>query len=157
MVENETDIMATLWAVITELSEQLNQNRALAVSLYAQASGIKTQAFHTQTGFVLRRFNLDKSKEEYEGELDRINSAMISENMSLQHDNKQLNGLIKEYEQTLDTLMSKYLLVAASNCQAPLGTGPRTSRSANSIWSATMNQSYWPEKRTRRPISSRRL
>ena len=61
-VADDADIMSTLWTVITELSEQLNHNRSLAVSLYAQAGGIKNQAIHTQTGFVLRRFNLDKSK-----------------------------------------------------------------------------------------------
>ena len=31
---------------------------------------------------------------------------MTAENQSLQYDNKQLNALIKEYEQTLETLMS---------------------------------------------------
>jgi hypothetical protein len=31
---------------------------------------------------------------------------MIAENQGLQHDNKQLNTLIKEYEQTLENLMS---------------------------------------------------
>jgi hypothetical protein len=35
-----------------------------------------------------------------------MNAAMTEENHGLQHDNKQLNALIKEYEQTLETLMS---------------------------------------------------
>ena len=35
-----------------------------------------------------------------------MNAVMAGENQSLQHDNKQLNALIKEYEQTLETLMS---------------------------------------------------
>jgi uncharacterized protein YpiB (UPF0302 family) len=46
-------------------------------------------------------------KEEYETQLERMNNAMSTENQGLQHDNKQLNALIKEYEQTLDTLMSE--------------------------------------------------
>lgn len=33
---------------------------------------------------------------------------MISENQGLQHDNKQLNTIIKEYEQTLENLMSTF-------------------------------------------------
>jgi len=36
-----------------------------------------------------------------------MNAAMTLENLGLQHDNKQLNALIKEYEQTLETLMSE--------------------------------------------------
>jgi hypothetical protein len=44
--------------------------------------------------------------EVYESELERMNVAMNAENRSLQHDNKQLNTMIKEYEQTLETLMS---------------------------------------------------
>jgi prefoldin subunit 5 len=35
-----------------------------------------------------------------------MNAAITQENQALQHDNKQLNALIKEYEQTLETLMS---------------------------------------------------
>ncbi|KAK7469095.1 hypothetical protein VKT23_003586 [Stygiomarasmius scandens] len=37
-----------------------------------------------------------------------MNNAMSAENQGLQHDNKQLNSLIKEYEQTLDTLMKSF-------------------------------------------------
>ncbi|KAG6843098.1 hypothetical protein H0H93_002259 [Arthromyces matolae] len=44
--------------------------------------------------------------EEYEAELDRMNNSMLAENQALQRDNKQLNALIKDYEQTLDSLMS---------------------------------------------------
>ena len=36
-----------------------------------------------------------------------MNNTMSVQNQDLQHDNKQLNGLIKEYEQTLETLMSE--------------------------------------------------
>jgi hypothetical protein len=48
------------------------------------------------------------SPEEYEAELERMNSAMMAENQALQHDNKQLNVLIKEYETTLETVMSLF-------------------------------------------------
>ncbi|KAK0503872.1 hypothetical protein EDD18DRAFT_479679 [Armillaria luteobubalina] len=104
---NDQDLMQ-LWQIITELSEQLNQNRTVSVALYGQAGNVKSQAVHTQTGFVLRRFNLDKSQEEYDAELERMNTMMSSENQSLQYDNKQLNTLIKEYEQTLETVMSNF-------------------------------------------------
>jgi len=97
-----------LWALIAELSEELNQNRTLAVSLYSQANNVKNQSIHSQTGFVLRRFNLDKTQEAYDAELERMTSSMAAENLGLQHYNKQLNSMIKEYEQTLETLMSAF-------------------------------------------------
>ncbi|KAL0581035.1 hypothetical protein V5O48_001029 [Marasmius crinis-equi] len=100
------DEVSQLWGIITELSEQLNQNRSLSVSLFGSAGNVKSQALHSQTGFVLRRFNMDKTKEAYEAELERMNAAIAQENQTLQHDNKQLNTLIKEYEQTMDTLMN---------------------------------------------------
>jgi uncharacterized protein YaaN involved in tellurite resistance len=49
---------------------------------------------------------LNRKSEEYDAELERMNASMINENQNLQHDNKQLNTLIKEYEQTLENLMS---------------------------------------------------
>ncbi|GLB38262.1 hypothetical protein LshimejAT787_0501270 [Lyophyllum shimeji] len=107
VLENN-DQLGQLWALIQELSEQLNQNRSISVSLHGQAGNIKNQAVHSQTGFVLRRFNLDKTKEEYDAELERMNATIAAENQALQHDNKQLNTLIKEYEQTLESLMSTF-------------------------------------------------
>jgi len=100
--------MMRLWGIISELSEQLNQHRATASALRSQAECIKSQAIHTQTGFVLRRFNMDKSQEDYDTELDRMTNAIAAENQALQYDNKQLNLLIKEYEQTLETLMTTF-------------------------------------------------
>jgi len=44
----------------------------------------------------------------YESELERMNAAMMADNHALQRDNKQLNGLIKEYEQTLENVMSAF-------------------------------------------------
>ncbi|KAJ7095984.1 hypothetical protein B0H15DRAFT_774547 [Mycena belliarum] len=103
-----SDPISRLWSLITELSDQLNQNRDVSAGIYQQAGGIKTQAVHAQTGFVLRRFNLDKPKDLYDAELERMNSSMALENIGLQHDNKQLNALIREYEQTLETLMNTF-------------------------------------------------
>jgi hypothetical protein len=37
-----------------------------------------------------------------------MNSSIAAENLGLLNDNKQLSSLIKEYEQTLETLMSAY-------------------------------------------------
>ena len=43
-----------------------------------------------------------------------MNAALIIENQQLQHENKQLNVLLKEYEQTLETVMSKFRSQAVS-------------------------------------------
>ena len=37
-----------------------------------------------------------------------MNVAMTADNHALQRDNKQLNALIKEYEQTLENVMSSF-------------------------------------------------
>jgi len=108
MDANYDQDMIRLWGIISDLSEQLNQHRATASALRNQAEGIKSQAIHSQTGFVLRRFNMDKSQEDYDSELDRMTNAIATENQALQYDNKQLNLLIKEYEQTLETLMTTF-------------------------------------------------
>ncbi|KAG8707570.1 hypothetical protein FRC09_001750 [Ceratobasidium sp. 395] len=100
--------MARLWSLVCELSEQLNNNKAVAASLQAQANTLKSQAIHNGTGFALRRFNTDLSKEVFETELERMNAAIIIENQTLQHENKQLNTLLKEYETTLETVMAKF-------------------------------------------------
>ncbi|KAI6030537.1 hypothetical protein F5J12DRAFT_801154 [Pisolithus orientalis] len=100
--------LVRLLSTIQELSEQLSQNRSLATSLYTTTGTVKTQATHAQTGFVLRRFNLDKTKEAYDAELQRMNASLVSDNQNLQHDNKQLGILIREYEQTLESVMSAF-------------------------------------------------
>ncbi|VDB86540.1 unnamed protein product [Peniophora sp. CBMAI 1063] len=108
MENGDTSDAARLWALLSELMEQTNQHRQFSAQLHSQASDIKTQAIHTQTGFVLRRFNLDKTKEEYDNELERMNVSIAAENVALQNDNKQLNALIREYESTLETLMDQF-------------------------------------------------
>jgi len=108
MDANYDQEMIRLWGIISDLSEQLNQHRATASALRNQAEGIKSHAIHSQTGFVLRRFNTDKSQEDYDAELDKMTTAITAENQALQYDNKQSNLLIKEYEQTLETLMTTF-------------------------------------------------
>jgi len=97
-----------LWGLIAELSDQLNSNRSIAANLQQQADALKGQAIHAGTGFALRRFNTDISKEQFESELERMNAQIMIENQKLQHENKQLSGLLKEYEQTLETVMAKF-------------------------------------------------
>ncbi|KAL5524433.1 hypothetical protein ACEPAF_9573 [Sanghuangporus sanghuang] len=103
----ERDLMK-LWALVVDLSEQLSHTKSQADALRSHSMVLKAQALHSETGFVLRRFNLHLSQEEYDAELERMNNTLSTENQSLQYDNKQLNSLLKEYEQTLDTVMSTF-------------------------------------------------
>ncbi len=48
------------------------------------------------------------SAEVFESELERQNAQIIIENHSLLHENRQLSMLLKEYEHTMDTIMSKF-------------------------------------------------
>ncbi|KAG8957369.1 hypothetical protein FRC03_010212 [Tulasnella sp. 419] len=105
---NDDHGLVALWQLVAELSEQLNTNRAATAALQQQAGHLKDQAVHNGTGFALRRFNTDLSKEVFESELERMNAALVIENQNLQQENKQLNVLLKEYEQTLETVMSKF-------------------------------------------------
>jgi len=58
--------------------------------------------------------HISHSTEDYDSELDRMTNAITAENQALQYDNKQLNLLIKEYEQTLETLMTTFRKRAVS-------------------------------------------
>jgi len=42
-----------------------------------------------------------------------MNAAVSAENQMLQHDNKQLSSLVKEYEQTLESVMSQVSLFSS--------------------------------------------
>jgi len=54
------------------------------------------------------------SPEVYDAELERMNASLAAENQTLQHDNKQLGVLIREYEQTLESVMSAFRTRAVS-------------------------------------------
>ncbi|KAG5642172.1 hypothetical protein DXG03_003533 [Asterophora parasitica] len=97
-----------VWQLVHELSDQLALNQKITATLQAQAGSLKTQAAHSGTGFALRRFNTDISKETFESELERMNAQIIIENQTLLHENKQLSMLLKEYEGTMETIMAKF-------------------------------------------------
>jgi hypothetical protein len=46
--------------------------------------------------------------EAFESELERMNAHFIIENQTLLHENKQLSVLLKEYENTMETIMAKF-------------------------------------------------
>ncbi|KAG6851391.1 hypothetical protein H0H93_005789 [Arthromyces matolae] len=105
--EMDTD-MLRLWQLVHELSEQLAINQKITATLQAQAGSLKTDASHAVSGFALRRFNTDIAKENFESELERQSARTVIENQVLLHENKQLSQLLKEYEQTMETIMSKF-------------------------------------------------
>ncbi|EGO05262.1 hypothetical protein SERLA73DRAFT_157852 [Serpula lacrymans var. lacrymans S7.3] len=97
-----------VWLLVHELSDQLAQNQKFTNALQSQADVLKEQASHSGTGFALRRFNTDISKEVFESELERMNAQIIIENQTFLHENKQLSLLLKEYETTMETIMTKF-------------------------------------------------
>lgn len=46
--------------------------------------------------------------EVFESELERLNATLVLENHSLQHENKQLSMLLKDYEGTLENIMGRF-------------------------------------------------
>lgn len=48
------------------------------------------------------------SAETLESELERASAQIIIENHTLQQENKQLSLLLKEYEQTMEIIMTKF-------------------------------------------------
>lgn len=46
--------------------------------------------------------------EEFDSELERLNAQIIIENQTLLQENKQLSTLLKEYESTMETIMTKF-------------------------------------------------
>ena len=46
--------------------------------------------------------------ETFESELERLNAQTIIENQTFLHENKQLSLLLKEYENTMETIMTKF-------------------------------------------------
>ncbi|KAF8523589.1 hypothetical protein JB92DRAFT_2884170 [Gautieria morchelliformis] len=106
--------MLRLWNLVSEITEQLNQNREITSRLQSHAGEVQEQAGQASDGATLRRFNTDLSKEHFTSELERHSVALVMENQSLLHENKQLNSLMHEYEQTLETVMGKL----RGHCQA---------------------------------------
>ncbi|KAG0707538.1 hypothetical protein DFH29DRAFT_979845 [Suillus ampliporus] len=103
----DNDILRA-WLLIHELSDQLAHNQKISSTLHSQAAALKDQAVHAGLGFALRRFNTDISKEIFDSELERMNAQFIIENQTLLHENKQFSVLLKEYESTMETIMSKF-------------------------------------------------
>jgi hypothetical protein len=63
------------------------------------------------TGIML--FNeLTALSETFEEELEKLNAQFLTDNQSLSNDNKQLSVLVKEYEQVLENVMSKFRVQA---------------------------------------------
>ncbi|KLO20602.1 hypothetical protein SCHPADRAFT_897868 [Schizopora paradoxa] len=100
--------MIRVWHMVQELSEQLSHNQKLVAQLKAQAVNLKNQIAQNGPGYALRRFNVDISKETFESELERQNAQIVIDNQTLQQENRQLSSLLKEFEQTLETVMAKF-------------------------------------------------
>jgi len=88
-----------------------------------------------------------------------MTNAIAAENQALQYDNKQLNLLIKEYEQTLETLMTTFRKRAVSPSSdgfrvppsvqiAYVGFDSTRFRNKSSSLSGNMKLHFWRKKRS---------
>ncbi|TBU62133.1 hypothetical protein BD310DRAFT_872393 [Dichomitus squalens] len=96
------------WQILHELSEQNALNQKMAATLASQAHALKGEAANVASACSLRRVNIDISKEVFESELERQNAQVIIENHTLLQENKQLSALLKEYEETMENVMTKF-------------------------------------------------
>jgi len=96
-----------LWSLAMELTEKLSNNRALLSNLRKQTEELKANALEIGTSYRVRRYNIDLSKQVFESELERNNAALVLENHALLYENRQLDSLLKEYEQSLQMVMAK--------------------------------------------------
>ncbi|KIO06868.1 hypothetical protein M404DRAFT_24036 [Pisolithus tinctorius Marx 270] len=108
MMIMDNDVLLRACLIIHELADSINQNQKLTSAINARAAALKDQAAQSISGFALRRVNTDISKEFFESELERTNAQLVVENQTLLHENKQLSMLLKEHENTLETVMSKF-------------------------------------------------
>lgn len=58
--------------------------------------------------------------EEFESELERLNVSLVLENQGLQHENRQLSILLKDYEGTLEAVMAKFRAHAVRASRNPV-------------------------------------
>lgn len=118
----EGDFIFRAWQIISDISDQLAHNQKFTSSLLSQAESLKADAGNLKSESTLRRFNVDISKENLESELERTNAQIVIENHTLQQENNQLSLLLKEYEQTMETIMTKFRshAVAAQQHQVSL-------------------------------------
>ncbi|PKI83770.1 hypothetical protein MVES1_002728 [Malassezia vespertilionis] len=97
-----------LWSMILDLSAQLTVNKQACDILKQKVDGLQGQAIHAKSGYALRRFNVDLSHETFTSELEKLNAQLAVENTTLSFESKQLGSLLREYELTLETVMSKF-------------------------------------------------
>ncbi|KAG8826903.1 hypothetical protein FRB91_011911 [Serendipita sp. 411] len=97
-----------IWMLVSELSDQLNQNNRVAAELHSQIQTLKEQAETNSKTTKLNRYNTDLTNELFDSELERATVAQVIENRSLLQENRQLTSLLNEYEQTLETVMTKF-------------------------------------------------
>ncbi|THH26310.1 hypothetical protein EUX98_g7875, partial [Antrodiella citrinella] len=103
-----SDKFATMVELLTQLVDQNEYNRKICMSLSTLAVQVKNQAVETANVTPLLRFNVDLSKEVFESELERTNAQAVIESHGLLYENRRLSELLKEYENTMDTIMAKF-------------------------------------------------
>jgi hypothetical protein len=102
--------------------------------------------------------------EEFDSELERLNAQIIIENQTLLQENKQLSTLLKEYESTMETIMTKFrnhavrhFLEVLSRRYSPPVRPHRLQRNSTSTpWLDIMKVLFRPAKLKALPLTRRR-
>ena len=97
-----------LWGLVLELSAQLSANQKTCDSIRSQLHQMQGQVMHATTGYALRRFNVDLSQETFTSQVERLNAQLVVENQTLAHEARQLGTLLRDTENTLETIMAKF-------------------------------------------------
>ncbi|KAL7278904.1 hypothetical protein ACG7TL_006735 [Trametes sanguinea] len=92
-----------VWALVSELSEQLSQNRSTSVNLRALTDGFKVR----RKQYILKSIShsVDKPKEVYKAELERMNATMSAENHTFLNDNLRKRHFERVTEAPQETLI----------------------------------------------------
>lgn len=109
----QADILKVLISLSTAYSPLIRSFSRPRLSILAQVSpcvgsisnSLKAIAFPFQ---LFTPSISHPTAEAYNAELEKTNASVLGENQNLLNENKQLNALVREYEQTLETIMSKF-------------------------------------------------
>ncbi|CAG8563837.1 2017_t:CDS:10 [Ambispora gerdemannii] len=107
------------WNLVAELCTQLASNREQIQSLEQQVIELQNRADEF-TGPLIRASIRAPPFESGTSEIERQNVRLIYENQQLNEENASLSSLVKEYETTLQVMMSKFRLQAHEIQQSKL-------------------------------------
>ncbi|KAG9298760.1 hypothetical protein G9A89_012828 [Geosiphon pyriformis] len=115
----DEEALSRTWQLVSELCSQLANNRNQIQSLEQQVTELQNRA-NEFTGPLIRASIRAPPFESGSSEIERQNLRLIYENQQLNEENAALSLLVKEYETTLQVVMSKFRIQAHEIQQSKL-------------------------------------